>query len=594
MGTPASSSRLKERIMPYRTYYLLGSLEGIASFIWLINIPRNEGSSWFLGFSLPRWLMLGPIILISLVFLWNFVISFRKPGRKSFLEVVAANRKILVPVVLIIVFVLVYGVIGIILVNKHNFPDVISPFFVELDREQALSMISIYKERLSPIIFLIFALCTQTLLFLVMPGQDPYKKNEIIDDSFLGKNLPNVKEIISSKPDIVAIIMLSITMAVFICLPLQEIIAFGGPSDLNEHIRFAKETLQARSPTIPHFLFHLLVILIQFIPGVSFSTSALLVVAGFYTALSILVYFFIRASLGQAYSVKSSILSMLTSASLLIVAPISVFTSFENNLYKGYIGINTYHSPTIIVLKPFAILVFLYTMKVFNGQRKIRDGRVITAAGAITILSILVKPSYSICLLLALALFVIHRVYKKRPIDWWLLIFGIGIPSAIILGWQYYFYFAQNIETNIIFKPFEIYKYFDFSGDTSWLVPKFLLSISFPLCVYIIFFQNARRNMWLNFSWLAFFTGSFYSYFLVQSGPEMRAANFWWSAQIALFILFLVSARFFFRRCMHVFTHAPPKHLVKVSFALSIFGLHLISGVNFYYWHLNLSSLRLP
>ena len=578
--------------MPYRIYYLLGSLEGIASFIWLITIPRNAESSWFLGFSLPRWLMLGPIVLITLVFLWNFVISFRKPGRKSFIEVVADNRKILVPVVLIIVFALVYGFIGIILVNKHNFPDVISPFFVEPDREQLLSMISIYKERLSPIIFLIFALCAQTLLFLVMPGQDLYKKNEIVDDRFTGKNRPNVKEIISSKPDIVAIIMLSIAMAVFIWLPLQKIIALGGPSDLNEHIRFAEETLQTRSPTFPHFLLDLLVILIQFIPGVSFSTSALLVVAGFFTALSVLVYFFIRASLGQVNSVKSSILSLLVSSCLLIVAPISVFTSFENNLYRGYIGINTYHSPTIIVLRPFAILVFLHTMKVFNGQRKTPDGGVITAAGALTILSILVKPSYSICLLLALALFVIHRVYKKRPIDWWLLIFGIGIPSAIVLGWQYYFYFARNIEKNIIFKPFEIYKYF--AGDTSWLVPKFLLSISFPLCVYIIFFQYARRNMRLNISWLAFFIGSFYSYFLVESGPEMRAANFWWSAQITLFILFLVSARFFFRRCMHVFTHAPPKQLVKVSFALSIFGLHLISGVNFYYWHLNLSSLRLP
>ena len=200
--------------MRQRTYYLLGSLEGIASFIWLITIPRNEEGSWFLGFSLPRWLMLGPIILISLVFLWYFVLSFRKPGRKSFLEIVAANRKILVPVVLIIVFALVYGFIGIILVNKHNFPDVISPFFGEPDRGQLLSMISIYKERLSPIIFCVFALCTKTLLILVMPGQDPYKKNEIVDDRFTGKKRPNVKEIISSKPDIVAIILLSITMAV--------------------------------------------------------------------------------------------------------------------------------------------------------------------------------------------------------------------------------------------------------------------------------------------------------------------------------------------------------------------------------------------
>lgn len=227
-------------------------------------------------------------------------------------------------------------------------------------------------------------------------------------------------------------------------------------------------------------------------------------------------------------------------------------------------------------------------MNVFR-EKAIR-GEAITLATLI-ILSTLTKPNYTIALLPAIAVIVVYRIIKKSFVKWKLLIFGIGIPSVIVLGWQYFFYFTQDIQSKILFSPFEVYRIR--AGGTSGILINLILSIAFPLCVYVLDHHKASRNFGLNFSWLVFLIGSFYSYFLVQSGPGLRAGNFSWSAQISLFILFLVSAKYLIDNNRNFLSTAPLKHLIKVVFTFSIFGLHLLCGIYYFYWNLTLSKLIL-
>jgi hypothetical protein len=459
------------------------------------------------------------------------------------------------------------------MLEKEYFSDILSAHFIE---------------RLAPFIFLLLVLCIQTLLFLVKNEQALTEKrtNEIErEDNFYR---PNIKEIIKSKPDVIAIILLSLSMAIFIWMPISNIFKISGPSDYREHIRFAVETVENKIPAQPHFFYHLLIVIVQLIPGVNYSLSSMLVVTTFFSASSIFIYFYIRPATGQVNSVKNSIISLLISISLLIVTPIFIFTLFNNNLYRGYIGISTYHNPTINLLKTFAILVFLYTMNVFR-EKRIR-GETVTLV-ILIIFSTLTKPNYTIALLPAIAVFVVYRIIKKRFVKWKMLIFGIGIPSVIVLGWQYFFYFGQDIQSNIIFSPFQVYLLR--GKGTLGILANFILSIAFPLCVYVLDYHKARRNFSLNFSWLVFLFGSFYSYFLAQGGKELGAGNFFWSAQIALFILFLVSAKHFIDNNRNFISSASPKRLINVVFTLSIFGLHLFCGIYFYYWHLTLSTLGL-
>ncbi len=579
---------MKNRIMTKRNYYLLGSLEAIASLIWLISIPGKQENAWVLGFSLNRWLILIPIILISLVFIWNLSLSFRRDNRKSLFESMVSQRKILVPVVLISVFILFYGIIVVILVNIESLPEFLNSFSKENNKDHLSYLISSYTKRFLPLILLIFSLCAQTLLFLGKDKQVLINKRAVVIEEEVNSNRLTVKEMIRSKPDVIAIILLSLLLAILFWLPISNIFKISGPSDYREYIRFAMETAEGKRLD-PHFLYPLLVIIVQFIPGVDYLLSAMLVVTAFFSVSGILIYFYIRPSMGPVNSAKHSILSLICSISLLVVTPIFIFTLFNNNLYRGYIGISIYHNPTSLLLKPFAILVFLFTMKVF--LEKSTQGKTVTLA-ILIILSTLAKPSYTIVLFPAIGLVVIYRIIKKRFVQWKPLIFGIGIPSVVVLGWQYFFFFGQDIRSKILFSPLESIKAWE--SNNSLILLKFIFSIAFPLCVYVFDLKNAKRNFGLNLSWLIFFIGSFYLYFLIQIGPEQtRAGNFLWSAQLGLFILFLVSAKHLIDNNRNFVSTAPPKRLIKIVFTYSIFGLHLLCGIYFYYWHLIQNSLKL-
>jgi len=262
--------------------------------------------------------------------------------------------------------------------------------------------------------------------------------------------------------------------------------------------------------------------------------------------------------------------------SLLILTPIYIIAVFDCQPYFGYIGITTYHNPTIILLKPIALLHFLCTMKAFDNHQCRK--RLITLTAILTILSVIAKPSYVICLLPSLTIFIVFKQATKQTINWRLLLAGIVLPSVAILTWQYGFTYSASEKHSIVFSPFKVMSHY-----SEYLFLKFILSILFPLCVYALYFKKAIRDHRLNLSWLVFFSGAFYSYFLCESGPRMFDGNFLWSGQISLFILFVVSILFVIKRKI-VYTGFYGRDLRLLAF---VFGTHVTMGMLFYvaqYW----------
>jgi hypothetical protein len=78
--------------------------------------------------------------------------------------------------------------------------------------------------------------------------------------------------------------------------------------------------------------------------------------------------------------------------------------------------------------------------------------------------------------------------------------------------------------------------------SSTWLVVKLLLSLLFPLSVLAVNFRRAREDCALMLAWLLFAIGAAMMYLLAESGPRMVHGNMLWSAQIAVFILFVRSA----------------------------------------------------
>jgi hypothetical protein len=202
----------------------------------------------------------------------------------------------------------------------------------------------------------------------------------------------------------------------------------------------------------------------------------------------------------------------------------------------------------------------------------------------ITILGILAKPNFIITLLPALTLIFFFFIWRKKPVNYSRIIFGIVIPSLLLLSWQYIAtYTHESIITdkaNIIFAPFLVY-----SREYDLLFLKFILSILFPLLVYVMNSPQAKKDLALNFSWLLFIFGAFYTYFFAETGERLQDANFGWSGDIANFVLFVNSLIFFLQQ-------SKPLHTYQNNFSYKRFilwfaySLHIISGIFWYYSHL--------
>src|SRR5690606_9025712 len=86
---------------------------------------------------------------------------------------------------------------------------------------------------------------------------------------------------------------------------------------------------------------------------------------------------------------------------LLISHSISLLYFHDKHMYFGYVPSNVYHNPTILLLKPIALLSFYLLYKTLQSPSNCRWSMVLIV-GIITGLAILAKPSYIIVLLPAL------------------------------------------------------------------------------------------------------------------------------------------------------------------------------------------------
>ncbi len=223
---------------------------------------------------------------------------------------------------------------------------------------------------------------------------------------------------------------------------------------------------------------------------------------------------------------------------VMIATPISTLWFSDQQFYLGYIGIASYHNPTIILLRPLALLQFIYAMRCFEPQPISKLN--ILGAAIISMLATFAKPNFAICLIPAMIILVLTRILQKKHVDVIAFLIGSALPTIFMLAVQFLITYHENISGGILFAPFTV-----MSSYSDFLLPKFLLSILFPLLVTIIYRRQAWHDIRMSLAWLIFIFGCFYTYFLAESGPRFFDGNFAWSGEIALFVLFAASTLFF-------------------------------------------------
>jgi hypothetical protein len=245
-------------------------------------------------------------------------------------------------------------------------------------------------------------------------------------------------------------------------------------------------------------------------------------------------------------------------ASVFLIFPLvfsRALVTADARAYSALVYANTPHNPTSLLLRPFAVALLWLCARQFGGVQERWQVSAVVLAG-LTVLSLFAKPSFMIAFLPALGLVLVCRFIRGARRGWWLVVGGVLIPAALILGWQYWYTYGPQAQaayssagtepSRIVFAPLELLLVW-WEMPITDILPQILVSVVFPIAVYLAYFPQARRNLMLNLAWLTFLIGEAYGLLLVER-PNTPSGNMTWSGKVALFVLFAVSLVFFVRQ----------------------------------------------
>jgi len=357
-------------------------------------------------------------------------------------------------------------------------------------------------------------------------------------------------------------------LAIAVAALTRPVLQTGPQGDFTWHMRSARRTWQHGRLETPHFLYPLLTIAVRRTKLVDWDEAAELVPLAFQGLLAIVVMREVRRAMPATIPFAGAAAGALTLA-LLAVTPVTFASWPSHNLYFGYLGINTYHNPTMYLLRPLALLLWLRLTGALARPGAPATKGEVAAAAALSVLCALAKPSYGIALLPALALAGAWHRGRGRRVDFRLILLGFVVPTCAILAWQFAFSFAAGTDA-LAWAPLEIMA--RFPGTPA----RVTLTVVFPAVVYLTHFQHARRDPALNLAWLTFAVGAAYAYLLAETGNRFEHANLIWSGQIGAFVLFVASTLFVLRQAGG--SGSKPSALAACAAA---FALHLVCGVYF-------------
>ncbi len=334
-------------------------------------------------------------------------------------------------------------------------------------------------------------------------------------------------------------------------------------SDYIAHIVWTRELLVG-NVNIIHVVFHGMLMGVHALGPFDWETAAVVVMLICYVGMALISYLWLRPVTRRGF------VALLGAFAVLVITPITVFTWATNNHYLGYIGINVLHNPTMIVLRLFGLATFIVALSALDGRLKFSI-KTLLAVILLVILTMFAKPNFALDLVPALVVFLVVRAGRTRNLTGLRLsVFGLILPMLILLPIQYvaqYTLIPLAAPGGIIFAP--LGTVLQHEPRVEWLALKFLMSIAFPVAVTLLYRHSAFSDNAMLIGWLVFLAGAAQMYFFAESGDRFNHGNFWWSAQIGLFVLFVAAIRLWLTQARRDW---------RSLLSLAVLSLHLISG----------------
>ncbi len=350
------------------------------------------------------------------------------------------------------------------------------------------------------------------------------------------------------------------------CLPIG--------TDIPVHTDFIRSSVSGETPPPPHFLYHLTVWVISFFSRDTtlLGVAAVAVLAVAVTVKFSLVNIFLHdemVSRGEEVTIGCEYLVYLFSAGLLV----SFSLPGPVHYYLGQIPPNTWHSPTLIFLMPFALATFILACRQLTRPTESH----VAWLTVFCTLSILAKPSFFFVfapVYIVLTVLVLRAPYRCLKS---LLPVLVGVGAV---GLQYWYVYESGVfslgspavgarPNSVQVVPFGVWSLY-----TSNVPLSLLASLLFPITV-IILWPTVLRNLSVVFAVSMFVLSVVIFSTVAESGDRFADANFMWQAIVANQVLFLVLVPTLIR------ANLEKVHSWKALVANLVFAMHVFAGMGY-------------
>ena len=132
----------------------------------------------------------------------------------------------------------------------------------------------------------------------------------------------------------------------------------------------------------------------------------------------------------------------------------------------------------------------------------------------------------------------------KRDVSW-TRVASICVPAVLTLGASYALYrsLQPGSEGGVIVAPLRVLALY-VPVDPRSIAGHVGASVAFPLAVLALWPRAAWNTPEIRFAWGATLVALLISFMLAENGPSLDHGNFLWTGQMAVFVLFVVSAMF--------------------------------------------------
>ncbi len=250
---------------------------------------------------------------------------------------------------------------------------------------------------------------------------------------------------------------------------------------------------------------------------------------------------------------------------------------FSNQIYLGHGGPNTWHNPTALIVKPFAIVSFFL---ICDLCKNIRNNEALTKKDYIVLavsvlLSVLAKPSFFQCIVPALGIYIltILIIRKGANIKGYICMVISFVPAFIPVLVAFITAFYSEEGDGVGFGWMELWKY-----SSPHPLFSFFTVIVFPLAYVILNLKRAVSETAIQMALLTLLSGFLEYSLLFEKGKRMHDGNFGWALDLSYFIIWIVTTMYFFKDWLMIGKNSK-KTLCKNSILMVIWLLHLASGM---------------